>query len=341
MLRTGAHFEHKGDIGMDPNRRLFVTAAAGCLAASLPGLARAQAFPSKAVTIIVATPPGGPLDAAARMVGQNLTAVWGVPVVVDHKPGAGGTIAAAALARAPADGHTLLLAQRAVTINASLYKKLPFDTATEIAPVAMINEHTNILVVPKAFPAQNVTELLALLRQRPGQHSFGSVGAGGVSHIAGEMFMRATGTQLIHVPYRGVAPLLNELLAGRLDMTFTSVASVMPQLNDGRVRGLAVASMQRSPMVSDVPTFAELRVNNMNISSWHALFAPGKTPADVMRKINADVVALLRKPETVKWIASQGASPAPALSVDEFHADFRRDIADFAALLKGLNIQPD
>jgi len=325
---------------MNHKRRQVLSAAVGCVMASMPAWAFAQGFPSKAVTILVASAPGGPLDAAARAVAQYLTGVWGVPVVVDHRPGAGGTIAAAALARAPADGLTLMLATRAVAINPSLYEKLTFDTANDIAPVAMINEQPNMLVVPRAFPAKNIPELIQLLRQNPGKYTFGSAGNGGIPHMAGEMFMRASGTKLIHVPYKGTAPLLNDLLAGRVDMTFASPPSVASPLSDGRIRALAIASPKRSPLLPDVATFAELGLQDMNITSWYGLFAPARTSPEVIRKINADVVAFLKTPAAIKWITGQGAHPTP-ISVQDFNAEFQRDLVTFSALLKSMGVKLD
>jgi tripartite-type tricarboxylate transporter receptor subunit TctC len=319
-------------------RRHVIQAAAGWSAVSFAGLAAGQAFPSKPVTILVASAPGGPLDAAARLVAQHLTTAWAQSVVIEHRAGAGGTIAAGALARAVPDGHTLMMATRAVVINPSLYDKLPFDTATDIVPVAMVNEQPNLLVVPRAFPGQTMPELLKLVRQNPGKYSFGSPGNGGIPHLAGEMFMRATGTRLIHVPYRGAGPLMNDFLAGRVDMTFASPGTVVGQLGDGRITALAVASPERSPLAPSVPTFAELGIKDMNITSWYGLFAPARTPAAIVRKINADVVGFLRSPGGAQKIAQQGAQPTP-LSVEEFQGEFQRDLAGFAALLKGMNVK--
>lgn len=322
------------------NRRQLVLAAAVWSGASVPHLAGAQSYPTKTVTIMVASAPGGPLDSTARMLGQHLGTLWGVPVVVDNRPGAGGTIAAGLLARAEPDGHTLMLATRAIVINPSLYKKLPFDTASEIAPVAMINEQPNLLVVPKSFPARTVQDLVKLARQNPGKYSFGSPGNGGIPHLAGEMFMRATGTRLVHVPYRGAGPLMTDLLGGRIDMTFASPGTVVAQLGDGQVRALAIASPSRSPLAPGVPTFAELSVKDMNITSWYGLFAPAKTPVATIKRINTDVVAFLKADSNAKRIAAQGAQATP-MSVEAFNAEFKGDLAAFATLLKGMNVQVD
>lgn len=319
-------------------RRQVLLRAAGLAAACAPPLVWAQSFPSKNVTLVVASAPGGPLDAAARLVAQHLTTAWGQSVIVDHKAGAGGTVAAAALARAPADGHTLMFSTRAVVINPSLYERLPFDTATEISPVAMVNDQPNMLVVPHSLPVQSLQELLALVRQNPGKHSFGSPGNGGIPHLAGELFMRSTGAKLIHVPFKGAGPLMNDLLAGRIDMTFGSPGTFVSQMKDGKVMPLAVASPKRSPLMPEVPTFTELGVKDVNITSWYGMFAPAKTPANVLNRINTDVVAYLKSPDAARRIAAQGAHPTP-MSLDEFNSEFKRDLALFSSLVKTLNIK--
>jgi tripartite-type tricarboxylate transporter receptor subunit TctC len=322
------------------NRRKILTQGLATLSAIYaPSFVKAQSFPTKPVTLIVASAPGGPLDAAARLVAQHLTGVWGQSVVVDHKAGAGGTIAAAALARATADGHTLMLSTRAVVINPSLYDKLPFETLSDIAPVAMVNEQPNVLGVPTTLSVQTLSELLNLVRKNPGVHSFGSPGNGGIPHIAGEMFMRSTGTKLIHVPYKGAGPLMNDLLAGRIDMTFGSPGTFVAHMKDGKIIPLAVASPKRSPLMPEVPTFAELGVQDVNITSWYGLFAPGKTPINVLSRINTDITAFLRTPEGAKRILAQGAHPTP-LSLDEFSAEFKRDLSSFPALVKTLGLKP-
>lgn len=319
-------------------RQILLQGAAGLAGSCIAPLVRAQAFPSKTVTLMVASAPGGPLDAAARLVAQHLTTAWGQSVVVDHKAGAGGTVAAAALARAPADGHTLMFSTRAVVINPSLYEKLPFDTATEIAPVAMVNEQPNLLVVPRSLPVQSLHELLALVRQNPGKHSFGSPGNGGIPHLAGELFMRSTGAKLIHVPFKGAGPLMNDLLAGRVDMTFGSPGTFVSQVKEGKVMPLAVASPTRSSLMPEVPTFAELGVKDVNITSWYGIFAPAKTPASILNRINTDVVAFLKSPDGTRRIAAQGAHPTP-MSLDEFNSEFKRDLTLFSSLVKTLNIK--
>ncbi|MCD6076459.1 MAG: LacI family transcriptional regulator [Ramlibacter sp.] len=323
---------------MIASKRTLVLLAAAALA--LPALAATPAYPAKAVTILVASAPGGPLDDAARRLGQHLTSIWNVPVVVDHRPGAGGTIAAAALARAPADGHTLLIATRAIVVNPALYEKLTFDTATDIQPVAKVNEQPTLLAVARHFPAKTYADVIALLRKDPGKYSFGSAGNGGIPHIAGEMFMRASGTKMIHVPYKGLAPVLTDMQAGRIDMTFASPQTVSAFLADGRLKAIAVASPARSPLSPDLPTFAELGLKDMNISSWYGLFAPAKTAPEIVQKINAGVVDFQKSAAAQKWLREQGAEATPQ-SVQQFTEDFHRDLVAMSDLLKRLGVKAE
>lgn len=320
-------------------RRTWSALVAVCIALAAP-VAKSQAFPSKAVTILLASTPGGPLDASARMVAQHLSSVWGVSVLVDYRPGAGGTIAAGTLARAPADGHTLMISTRAVVINPSLYSKLPFDTETDIAPVALINEQPNLLVVSKDFPAKTVPELLKLLQQNPGKYTYGSAGHGGIPHMAAEMFMQATGFKLVHIPYKGAASLMTDLLGGRVDMTFSSPGTSISQISVGKVIPIAIAAQSRTPLMPNIPTFAEFGVKNFSITSWYGLFAPSKTPQATLRKINSDLNSYLKSPDTVKRFATGGSVPRP-LTLEEFNAEFKRDLQNFAKLLRDLDIKVD
>src|SRR5215467_2846949 len=290
--------------------RLVVTAAA--LAAAAQACAQGDAasrYPNRAVKIIVSAPPGGGLDIAARVIADRLTKMWGQPFVVENRPGAGGNLGSEAVAVAEPDGYTLLAAQPApLTTNVVLYKKLNFDPAA-FEPLAIMTSIPNVLVVRADFPANSVAELVAYAKANPGKVNFGSQGVGTTPHLTGELFARVTGTSLTHVPYRGTAQAVNDLVGRNIDMLFFQLDSVREQYRAGKVKMLAVTTPARIASVPEVPTMEEAGVNSFRSDTWNALAAPPKTPGPIVAKLNAAINAALAEAETAEHLRAMSMSP--------------------------------
>src|SRR2546421_6471027 len=266
-------------------------------------------YPSRAVKIIVSAPPGGGLDIVARVITDRLAKRWGQPFVVENRPGAGGNLGTEAVAQAEPDGYTLLAAQPApLTTNVVLYKKLNFDPAA-FEPLAIMTSIPNVLVVRADFPADSVAELIAYAKANPGKVNFGSQGVGTTPHLTGELFARATGTKLTHVPYRGTAQAVNDLVAGNIDMLFFQLDSVREQYSAGKIKMLAVTTAVRIASVPEVPTMEETGVKDFRSDSWNALAAPPKTPAAIIAKLNEAINAVLKEPEAAEHLRSMNMTP--------------------------------
>jgi tripartite-type tricarboxylate transporter receptor subunit TctC len=269
----------------------------------------AAAYPNRAVKIIVSAPPGGGLDIAARVVADRLAKLWGQPFVVENRPGAGGNLGTEAVAGAEPDGYTLLAAQPApLTTNVVMYKKLNFDPAA-LEPLAIMTSIPNTLVVRTDFPANSVQELIAYAKANPGKVNFGSQGVGTTPHLTGELFARLTGTKLTHVPYRGTAQAVNDLIAGHLDLLFFQLDSVREQVQAKRAKMLAVTTPERVPAVPEVPTMDEAGVKGFRSDTWNALAAPPKTPAAIVAKLNAGINEVLRQPDTAEHLRGMNMTP--------------------------------
>ena len=314
-----------------PRRTLLAGAAAAALA-PLCGAAIAQAFPGRGVKIIVPQTPGGASDTLARIVGQRLAELWKQPVVIENRPGAGGNIGMEAVARSPADGLTLLMSYVGThAINGSLYRNLPFDPERDFVAVATIATVPFVMAVNAKSGPRSVAELLTQARAR--RMTFGSAGNGSVNHLLGEMFNAAAGVRIDHVPYRGAAPALNDLIGGQIDVVFTSLPSVAGFIANGTIRPLAVTSPKRSPAFRDIPTIAESGIAGFEVTPWFGLFAPAGTPAAAVRQINADVAEALRTPEVAEKVAKAGAD-AFLIAPEEFAALLKADIAKWARVVR-------
>jgi len=293
------------------------------------GTALAQgAFPTHAVTMIVPFPPGGGTDTGARIVAQKLGAKWGQTVIVENKGGAAGSIGADMVAKAKPDGYTILMGNIGTqAINPSLYKKLPYDPATAFAPISLVAELPLAMMVNPAVPATSAKEFVALAKSQPGKLSYSSSGAGGAPHLAAEMFKEATGTFILHVPYRGGGPAISDLLAGHVQVSFMTVLEASGHVKAGKLRALAVTSSKRVGALPDVPTLAETVVPGFNSISWIGLLAPAATPKDVVEKISADVREVLAADDVKAKLLELGALPsgtAPAQFQQLIGADTRR-----------------
>jgi len=290
--------------------RVFVAVAA--LAAATQARAQddaARRYPNRTVKIIVSAPPGGGLDIAARVIADRLTKMWGQPFMVENRPGASGNLGAEAVAQAEPDGYTLLAAQPGpLTTNVVMYKKLNFDP-TAFEPLAIMTSIPNTLAVRLDLPAASVAELIAYAKANPGKLNFGSQGAGTTPHLTGELFARVTGTELTHVPYRGTAQAVNDLIAGNVDMLFFQLDSVREQYRAHKVKMLAVTTAARIASVPEVPTMEEAGVKDFRSDSWNALAAPPKTPAAIVAKLNDAINAVLKERATAEHLRSMNMTP--------------------------------
>lgn len=321
----------------NPHRRLALALAA-LLAAAGPSLAQTAAFPNKPVRIIVPQTPGGASDALARMVGQKLSERWGQPVVIENRAGAGGNIGMDAVAKAPGDGYTLLMSYvGSHAINPSIYKKLPFDPEADFVAVATLANVPFVAAVNSAVPVTNM-KALAAYTARP--ISFGSAGNGSVNHLLGEMFNTASGSKMQHVPYKGAAPALTDLISGQIQVVFTSLPSVAQHIRSGTVKGLAVTGSKRAAAFKDIPTIAESGYPGFVINPWFGLFASKGTPASIAQQINADVKKVMEDKELLDKFSALGAEPFET-TPQQFAAMLHADIQTWAAVVKSSGATAD
>jgi tripartite-type tricarboxylate transporter receptor subunit TctC len=296
-------------------RRHFIKVVGGALFSSSANLARAQMYPSRPVHLIVGFPPGGTTDVVARVIGQWLSERLGTAFIIENKPGAGTNIATEAVVRAPGDGYTLLVITPANAINASFYDKLDFDFQRDIAPVVGLIRSPYVLEAFPGFPATTVPELIAYAKANPGKINIASFGTGTGSHLSGEMFKMATGVEMLHVPYKGSAPMLTDLLVGRVQVAFDNLPASIEQIKVGRLRALAVTTAKRSDMMPDVPTLGEF-LPGYETSSWLALGAPRKTPTEIIVTLNKEINAGLADPNVKAQLAGLGATVIGGSSAD-------------------------
>lgn len=294
----------------------------------------AQPWPNKPIKYIVPFAPGGTTDILGRMVAGGLSTVLGQPVIVENKPGQAGSIGAAECARSPADGYTLCggtISSHA--INASLYSKLPYDPIKDFAPVTMLATLPNMLVVHPSLNVNSVQELVALLKANPNKYSFGSAGNGTSQHISGEMFKNMTGTQMQHIPYKGSGPMIPDLLAGQIQLSFENITTAYPQVRSGKLKALAVTSTKRSFVAPEVPSMAEAGLAGYDISSWQAMYAPAGTPKEIVARLNAEVAKILRQPENEKRLRDLGLEPG-GMPSEELAAHMRAEIPRLGKVVK-------
>jgi tripartite-type tricarboxylate transporter receptor subunit TctC len=266
-------------------------------------------YPDKTIRIVVPYPPGGFNDTLGRIVAQKLTDDWGVPAVVENRPGGGTLIGTDSVAKAPADGYTLLVVAFPFAVNPGLYAKLPYDTVHDFAPLILAGQTPNLLVVNPNVPVNSVKELIDTAKTKPGTLSYGSTGSGSSNHLSMELFRLMTGTQIVHVPYKGSAPMVTDLLGGHVQVAFDNTPNVLPQVKAGKLRALAITSTSRHPMAPDVPTVAEAGVPGYEVGVWFGLVAPAATPPDVLTKLNAELNKILAMPDVKQKFADQGVDP--------------------------------
>ncbi|MDO5625353.1 MAG: tripartite tricarboxylate transporter substrate binding protein [Pseudomonadota bacterium] len=304
------------------------------------GAAQAQTFPAKPVTIVVPFPAGGTTDVLARAVSTRLSGVLGQPVVVDNRPGAGATLGAAQVAKAAPDGHTLLMGAVHHTIATSVYGKLPYSFEKDFAPITTVAMVPNVLVVDAKAAYKTVADLVADARARPDKLAYGSNGNGTAQHMIGTQFQQSTGTQVLHVPYRGSAPLTTDLLGGQVQLSFDTITPVLPFIKEGRLKPLAVTTAKRSSALPDVPTLAEAGVKDVAIGTWFGLLAPARTPPAVVQRLNAEIVKIVHSPEFGKQMQDIGAEPV-GNSPEEMARQIKDETAKFAQLVKSAKVSID
>jgi tripartite-type tricarboxylate transporter receptor subunit TctC len=304
------------------------------------GIASAQQYPTKPIRLMVPFAPGGANDVVARIVAVRLSEALGQPVVVDNRGGAGGTIGADIVAKAPPDGHTLLIASMGLAVNAVLYPKLPYDTLKDLAPVTMVGEQPNIVVVHPSVAAKSMSELLTFARAKPGQISYGSGGVGSTSHLVTVLFLQTARLDMLHIPYKGLGPAITDLLGGQVQLVISNVSTALPHVKAGKLRLIAVTTGKRFYMFPDTPTVIEAGVPGYESRGWYGMLATGGTPQPVLAKLHRETVAVLNSAALKEQFGVQGLEPMP-MSPAAFGKILRTDIEKWAGVIKASGAKPE
>ena len=315
----------------------WLAASTGVCWAQAPAAGSAQAYPAKPIRIIIALAPGGGVDTAGRLLGQRFTDAWGQQVVSENRPGAGGTIATELVARAAPDGYTLLMSSMGHAITPALYK-LSYDSVKDFAPVSLFVQSPSVLAVHPSLPVKNVKELIAFAKARPDQILFSSSGKGSGQHLAMELINRMAGVSMVHIPYKGTAPSITDLVGGRVSVTVASAISTMPNVRSGRLRALAVASAKRSPSVPELPTIAEAAIPGVAVDQWYSLFAPAGTPREIVMKLHGEIAKTTAHPETKVRLLAMGLDPVGS-PPDEFTAYLKTETVKWGKLVRDAGIR--
>jgi tripartite-type tricarboxylate transporter receptor subunit TctC len=307
---------------------------------ALPFAASAQ-YPDKPIRYVVPYPPGGPLDTVARLLGQKVSERLGQPVIVDNKPGAGGNIGADFVAKSAQDGYTILMGAVAThAINPALYAKMPYDPVKDFTPITLIGVTPNVLVVNPTVPAKDVKEFIAYAKANPGKLNFGSGSTGSAGHLAGELFNGMAGVQMTHIPYKGAAPAMQDLIGGQIHLMFDNMASSLPQVKAGKIRALAVTTPKRASAAPELPTIAESGLPGFDISTWFGLFAPANVPKDVVAKLHAEFARALALPDVREKLASLGIEPV-GNKPEEFAAYIKSEAVKYGDVIKKSGARAD
>ncbi len=323
-----------------PHRRSALAGVLAVIACALPLLVAAQQFPARPVKIVVGYAAGGAVDIVARTVGQNLSASLGQPVLVENKPGAGTNIAVKSVIDAPADGYTLLMAANALAANMALYQPSPFDAERDLVPISLIGRVPVVIAVNPAAPFSTVAGLIEAAKAKPGTIAYASPGNGSTPHMAVELFARAAGISLQHIPYRGGAPAIIDVIGGQLPLVAVNALEVLPHVKSGKLKVLAALSPARSAIFPDVPTIAESGFPGFEASVWYGLLAPAATPKAVVARLHADVQKALQAPEVRDRMTSVGGEVAPG-SAEQFAALIRSERQRYEKLVREAHIKPD
>jgi len=323
-----------------PSLTALLALAAGSYLVAPAAVAQSHGFPSKSITLVVPNPPGGVVDTAARLAADPLARILGQPVVVDNRGGASGNIAYQLVARAPKDGYTLLASYSAYHVgNPALFAKLPW-AQTDLEPVGLIVAAMNVIAVHPSVPAASLQEFIAYLRKNPNAINYASQGSGSLSHVGTELFSQTTGTKIVHVPYKGSGPAIQDVLGGQVQMFITTPPSVLGHVRSGRLKALAVTSKTRHPMLPDVPTTAEAGLPGFEMEAWVGLFAPKGTPADVIARLSSDLKTAVEAPDTLARAQAQGVEPR-YLGPEALAALVQRETAYWGQIIKANDITVD
>ncbi|HWI80746.1 tripartite tricarboxylate transporter substrate binding protein [Ramlibacter sp.] len=321
-------------------RRVLYHALMALSLATAACAASAQAaakYPSRPIKIVVPFAPGGTTDALARLVGQHMTQDWGQAVVIENKPGAGATLGADAVAKAPGDGYTLLMGAAHHTIAQNVYAKVPYHFGRDFAPVTVVAMVPNMVVVNANVPARTIQEFIALAKSQPGKLNYGSAGAGTAHHLIGEMFKLRAGVDLVHVPYKGSSPAVADLLSGQVQLMFDTVTSGLPQVKAGKTRALAVTTAKRSSALPDVPSLSETVLPGFDVGTWFGILAPAATPPDIVNKLNAEIVKIINTPEVRKQMLEMGSEPVGNTPA-QMAAQIKTELDAFGAVVKQIKL---
>ncbi len=309
-------------------------------ALAAPAFAQAQNYPNKPVKILFGFPAASATDIIARQVGQKLSEKWGQPVVIDNRPGAGGNLGSELAAQQPADGYTIFFGTVANAISTTYYSKLNYDYLKDFTPITLVATTPLVVIVNPGVPYRNMNELVAFAKANPGKINFGSGGVGTSNHLAGEMFKAITGTDMVHVPYKGTPAAIADLMSGQISVMFDNIVSAMPHIKSGRLKPIAVTSARRVPSLPDVPTVAESGVAGFEAVSWIGALVPAGTPKDIVDKLHTDIVAVLRMPEVQEKLATSGAFTV-GNTQEEFAAWNRNEIAKWGRAVKASGAKGD
>ncbi|MBI4207841.1 MAG: tripartite tricarboxylate transporter substrate binding protein [Betaproteobacteria bacterium] len=323
---------HRGSIVL----ALLVASAAPGAFAQAP----ADTYPGKPIRLIVPFAPGGGTDITARTIAQKLTERSGQQVIVDNRPGANGTIGVDIASKSAPDGYTLSMISSSHSVNVSLYKKLPYDLANDLAPITQATSQPYALVVHPSVPAKSVKELVALARAKPGTLNYGSSGTGGLSHLSGALLGSLAKVDIVHIPYKGGSPAMTDVIAGQIQMLFSTILQSHAHLKSGKLRGLAVTTAKRSPAEPNLPTMQEAGVPGYEVAGWYGVVAPAKVPQPILAKLNREIVEILRSPDVGPRLAADGSEPVGSTR-EAFGAHIRSEIAKWNKLVKEANIRAE
>jgi tripartite-type tricarboxylate transporter receptor subunit TctC len=319
---------------------LFRGVFCACILACVQ-IAYAQTYPTKPIHWVSPWAAGGANDILSRMIGNEISTTLGQPVVVENKPGASGTVGTASVAKSPPDGYTITLGSTPSYATApSMYPDLPYNPVRDFAPITLVARVSNLLVVHPSLPVNSVKELIAYAKANPGKLNFTSVGSGSTPHLSAELFKMMAGVEMNHVPYKGTAPALVDLIAGRVDLAFEGTPALLPHVRAGRLRALGITSLQRSQLLPDVPTISESGLSGFDVSVWYAVFAPAGTPPDVIKKLNAAIVTSLRTPALSRQLNDLGADLVGS-SPEELGSYLNQETSKWAAVIKKATIKPN
>ena len=312
----------------------IVSCAAAVLLAGAAANGLAQNYPNRPVRLVVPFSPGGAADVPGRILTQKMTEALGQQVLVDNRPGAGSTIGAESVAKAPADGYSLLMISNTHYVSAALYKKLAYDSLTDFAPVTQVTSAPNVIVVHPSLPAKSVKELIALAKAKPGKIDYASSGNGSTQHLTGALFTKMAGIDMMHIPYRGSGPATADLLSGQVTVGFPGIAGMLPQIRAGKLRALAVTSAKRSPELPDTPTVAEAGLKGYDVTAWFGIAAPKGTPRDIVIKLHTELLRIVKTPDVQKQLLNAGQEVAWQETPELFGDMLKVEAAKWARMVK-------